>query len=389
MKVGLVSPYDYSHPGGVTEHIRHLAKWLELLGHDVRTFAPSSRRDIEQDVPNFYRIGRAIPIPVNNSVARITLSFHLANRVADILEREHFDVLHFHEPLMPALPLTLLRMSPTINVGTFHAFARSNVGYYYGRAIFKHYLDKLHAMIAVSVPARDFVHHYFPKAPLRVIPNGVDVERFDPGLAPIRHLRDGAVNVLFVGRLEPRKGLRELLRGYEYMKARVPHSRLVIVGDGPQRSRVESYISSHRLRDVVMAGYVPQSVLPRYYASADIFCSPATGSESFGIVLLEAMAAGLPIVATEISGYLSVVEPGSDAITVRPKGWAELGAALTLLARDEHLRRRMGAAGLEKARRYSWREVTARVIQVYQQARLAAAGRTEAKDVHEPIPEVG
>jgi phosphatidylinositol alpha-mannosyltransferase len=389
VKVGLVSPYDYSHPGGVTEHIRHLAKWLAILGHDVRTFAPSSRRTIESDIPHFYRIGRAIPIPVNNSVARITLSFHLANRVAEILEREHFDVLHFHEPLMPALPLTLLRMSPAVNVGTFHAYARSNVGYYYGRAILKHYLARLHAMIAVSNPAGDFVHHYFPQAPLRVIPNGVDVDRFDPRPAPIRHLRDGAVNVLFVGRLEPRKGLRELLRGYEYMKQRVPQSRLVIVGDGPRRARVESYISGHRLRDVVMAGYVPDSVLPRYYASADIFCSPATGSESFGIVLLEAMACGLPIVATEIAGYLSVVEPGNDAITVRPKGWAELGAALTLLARDEHLRRRMGAAGLEKARRYSWREVTSRVIEVYQEARLAAAGRTESKDVHEPIPEVG
>ena len=138
-----------------------------------------------------------------------------------------------------------------------------------------------------------------------------------------------------------------------------------------------------------MAGYVPQPVLPRYYASADIFCAPATGRESFGIVLLEAMASGLPVVATEIPGYLSVVSPGRDAVTVRPKGWAELGAALTLLALDEQLRRRMGEAGLEKARRYSWREVAIRVIEVYQQARLAAAGRLEPGNVHEPIPEVG
>ena len=389
MKVGLVSPYDYSHPGGVTEHIRHLGKWLVQLGHEVRTFAPSSRSDIERDLPNFYRIGRPIPIPVNNSVARVTLSFHLADRVAEILARERFDVLHFHEPLMPALPITVLRLSPVPNVGTFHAFARSNVGYYYGRAILKHYLERLDRMIAVSEPAREFVTQYFSNADVRVIPNGVDVDTFRPGQTPIRHLRDESVNVLFVGRLEPRKGLRELLRGYEYMKARVPESRLIIVGDGPRRARVESYISSHRLKDVVLAGYVPQSVLPRYYASADIFCSPATGSESFGIVLLEAMASGLPIVATEIPGYLSVVEPGRDAVTVRPKGWPELGAALTLLARDEQLRLRMGAAGLEKARRYSWREVTIRVIEAYQEARLAAASERESKDVHEPIPEVG
>jgi phosphatidylinositol alpha-mannosyltransferase len=389
VKIGLVSPYDYSHPGGVTEHIRHLARWLDQFGHEVRTFAPSSRPDIEADVPHFYRIGRPIPIPVNNSVARITLSFHLANRVTEILDRERFDVLHFHEPLMPALPITVLRMSPVPNVGTFHAFAKSNVGYYYGRALLKHYLQRLDAMIAVSEPAREFLTHYFPRARVRVIPNGVDVDAFRPGQTPIRHLRDDCVNVLFVGRLEPRKGLRELLRGYAYMKARVPESRLIIVGDGPRRARVESYISSHRLKDVVLAGYVPQSVLPRYYASADIFCSPATGSESFGIVLLEAMASGLPVVATEIPGYLSVVEPGVDSVTVRPKSWPELGAALTLLGRDQELRRRMGAAGLEKARRYSWSEVTLRVIEAYQEARQAAASEREAKDVHEPIPEVG
>jgi phosphatidylinositol alpha-mannosyltransferase len=389
VKVGLVSPYDYSHPGGVTEHIRHLAKWLRELGHEVRVFAPSSRRDIERDTPGYYRIGRVFKVPVNDSVARITLSFHLARRVSEILEREQFDVLHFHEPLMPALPLTLLRLSPAANVGTFHAFAKSNIGYYYGRPLLKPYLKHLHRMIAVSAPAREFVRHYFRVDP-RVIPNGVDVDTFRPGLTPIRHLRDGSVNVLFVGRLEKRKGLRDLVRAYEYMRQRVPQSRLVIVGDGPLRSTVESYVNSHRLPDVVMAGYVPQEVLPRYYATADIFCAPATGKESFGIVLLEAMASRLPVVATEIPGYQSVVEPGVDGLMVRPRAWAELGAALTVLARDAQLRDRMAATGLVKSRRYSWREVTADVIQVYQAARRLRSGTMEVEeDVHEPVSSLG
>src|SRR5439155_16095003 len=124
-----------------------------------------------------------------------------------------------------------------------------------------------------------------------------DIETFHPGHAPIRHLRDGCVNVLFVGRLEKRKGLRDLLRAYQLLKARLPRSRLVVVGDGPLRGNVESYVSSHRLADVIMVGFVPKEVLPRYYASADIFCAPATGAESFGIVLLEAMATGVPVVA--------------------------------------------------------------------------------------------
>jgi phosphatidylinositol alpha-mannosyltransferase len=364
------------------------------MGHPVRVFAPSSRADVDFDTPDFYRIGSPIAIPVNESVARITLSFHLADEVAAIIERERFDVLHFHEPLMPALPMTMLRMSPTANVGTFHAFARSNLGYYYGRPLLEPYLSLLHRGIAVSEPARTFVNKYFPDYPLRVIPNGIDIDVYKPGLAPIRHLRDDRVNILFLGRLEKRKGLGDLLRAYRFMKRRVPRTRLIVVGDGPLRGSVESYISRHRLPDVVMAGYVPDSVKPRYYNSADIFCAPATGAESFGVVLLEAMASGLPVVATEVPGYMSVLEPGRDSITVRPKGWAELGAALVILARDAELRSRLGAYGHEKARRYAWDRVASQVFEVYQEAsdvvRLPAARAhqtvpSEVIDVHHPV----
>jgi len=388
MKVGLVSPYDFASPGGVNDHVRHLARQLTQRGHDTCIFAPSSRTDVDVDVARFYRIGSPIAIPVNDSVARITLSFHLANRVAAIIDRERFDVLHFHEPLMPALPMTMLRMSTTANVGTFHAFSRSNVGYYYGRPLLQPYLAHLHRAIAVSEPAREFVNRYFPNFPMRVIPNGVDLDLYKAGLAPIRHLRDDHVNILFLGRLEKRKGLGDLLRAYRVLQARVPKSRLIVVGDGPLRGRVEAYISRHRLPNVVLAGYVPDSVKPRYYNSADIFCAPATGAESFGIVLLEAMASGLPTVATEVPGYMSVLEPGRDSLTVQPKSWRELGAALVILARDAELRGRMGSYALEKAHRYSWDSVADEVLEVYEQARRAAAKlpvtALEASGVHHP-----
>jgi phosphatidylinositol alpha-mannosyltransferase len=388
MKIGLVSPYDFSSPGGVRDHVRFLAHQLQKLGHETRIFAPSSRRDVDANGSDFYRIGSPIAIPANDSVARISLSFQNASRVAAIVEREKFDVLHFHEPLMPGLTTTMLRMSPAANVGTFHAFARSNVGYYYGRPLLQPYLAHLHRGIAVSEPARAFFNRYFPDFPLRVIPNGVDTDVYRPGLSPIRHLRDEYVNVLFVGRLEKRKGVGDLLRGFEFLRARVANTRLIIVGDGPLRGRVESFISRPRVPDVVLSGYVPDTVLPRYYSSADIFCAPSTGSESFGIVLLEAMAAGLPVVATEVPGYMSVVEPGKDSLTVRPKGWAELGAALVILARDAELRRRMGEAGHAKAQAYSWQAVAKQVIEVYQEARAAAiapARSYEVIDVHDAV----
>lgn len=380
MKIGLVSPYDFASPGGVGDHVRSLARELRHLGHESRIFAPSSHSHDDLDAADFYRIGRPTSIPVNDSIARIALSFHLARQVSDILQAESFDVLHFHEPLMPALPMTLLRLSRTANVGTFHAFARSNVGYHYGRPLLRPYLDHLHRGIAVSEPARVFFNKYFPEYPLRVIPNGIDLKTFRPGFAPIRHLRDERINVVFVGRLEKRKGLVDLLRGYQFMKARFADCRLIIVGSGPLKSQVESFIADHRLPDVVMAGYVPESVLPRYYSSADIFCAPATGAESFGIVLLEAMASGLPIVATEVPGYMSVLEPGRDSLTVRPKGWAELGAALLILARDADLRRRLGAHGLERAQRFSWQSVASEVIEVYQEAREAAGTVRRGRD---------
>jgi phosphatidylinositol alpha-mannosyltransferase len=290
---------------------------------------------------------------------------------------------------MPALPITMLRMSTTANVGTFHAFARSNVGYFYGRPVLKPYLEHLHRGIAVSEPARAFVNRYFPDYPLRVIPNGIDVEAFNkPSIAPIRHLRDDYVNILFVGRLEKRKGLGDLLRAFRFVQSRLPKTRLIVVGDGPLRGRVESFISHHRVPNVVLAGFVPDSVKPRYYRSADIFCAPATGAESFGIVLLEAMASGLPLVATEIPGYMSVVDPGRDSITVQPKSWRELGASLVVLARDAELRSRLGGYAREKVWRYSWESVGSQVVEVYREAIEAASepsAEIEVTNVHDAV----
>ena len=389
MKIGLVSPYDYAAPGGVREHIGALGAAFRERGHEVVILTPNSKDGREEHHDNVISLGRVTPLRINGSTARITLSMWLTHRVRQILREEQFDVLHIHEPLMPALPLTVLRMArsvPVATVGTFHAFAKSNVGYYYGRPLLKPYLRRIDQAIAVSSAARDFVRQYFDIDP-RVIPNGIDVDTFKPGHAPIRHLRDDRVNVLFVGRLEKRKGLRDLLLAYSFMKERFESARLIVVGDGPLRGQVEEFVRKSRLDDVVLAGHVPESVKPRYYATADIFCAPATGGESFGIVLLEAMASGIPVVCTEVPGYLTVAEPGRDSLTVRPGRPAELGQTLTLLARDPELRQRLGRAGLEKAQRYSWSSVTAQVLDVYREAREVL--KFEQSDVHEQIPEVG
>jgi phosphatidylinositol alpha-mannosyltransferase len=383
MRVGLVSPYDYSHPGGVNQHIRHLSRQLRELGHEVRVLAPSSHKVISD--PDFRRVGGSIPVPVNNSVARISLNPLRMRRVAEMLEDECFDVLHLHEPLAPMLPLIVLRHSTTANVGTFHAFAEASLPYSYSHEFLAPYIQRLHAQVAVSVAARSFVRRFFPEVDPIIIPNGVDVARFRPDLPPVRHLRDRCINFLFVGRLEERKGVRDLVRGFNLAQESVPHCRLIVVGDGPDRRDVEGIIRAERIKNVVLAGRVPDEVLPRYHASSDVFCAPAMGSESFGIVLVEAMAARLPVLCTSIPGYLSVVTPEVNGLVVAPGNPTELGEAMTRLAGDASLRQRMGEAGMRIAREhYAWPAVTSRLLEVYEQALTVARERKEVKaSVHD------
>jgi phosphatidylinositol alpha-mannosyltransferase len=366
VKIALVSPYDYPYPGGVTNHVRHLHREFTELGHDVRIMAPSSNRNLEREEDDVYRIGRVRRIPANGSIARITLSFRLARRVREVLASEKFDVVHAHEPLMPSLPPTVLKYSDAVNIGTFHAYRGSYYGYFYGRPVLRHAFRNLDGRIAVSRAAKRFVRQYF-MAPYRIIPNGVDIGMFDPTrVSPLPEFQDGRPNVLFVGRPEKRKGVGYLLRAYPLVKAQFPDARFIIVGAGDwEDSPYRAYIERHNLRDIHVVGRVSEAALPRYYRSADVLCSPATQGESFGIVLLEGMAAGVPIVASDIEGYRQVVTDGREALLVPPRNEHELAEAICQLLQDADLRARMASQGLERAAEYSWQRVAEQVLDFY------------------------
>src|SRR5947209_10070777 len=299
MKLALVSPYDFAYPGGVTEHVANLAEQFLAHGHEVHIVAPSSGDETEPvasvEAP-VHRIGRVVSIPANGSVARITLSLRSYLQAKRLLQEEQFDLIHLHEPMMPALPLTVLRHSTATNVGTFHAFRNTPLTYFYGKPILRPFFRKLHGHIAVSSAARDFVGEYFP-ADYRVIPNGIDFPRFNARHPRLEQLSDGRPTVLFVGRLEKRKGLKFLLRAWPMVLERQPDARLVVVGRGRPLEGYRRFAARQgwSASDVVFAGYVAAEDLPRYYQACDVFCAPNTGQESFGIVLLEAMAAGAPI----------------------------------------------------------------------------------------------
>ncbi|MGA8015400.1 MAG: glycosyltransferase family 4 protein [Candidatus Dormiibacterota bacterium] len=375
MKVCLVSPYDFVFPGGVTEHVRHLADELRSRGHEVTILAPSSRVPDEHGIPGYVRIGRSVPVRGNGSVARIALSFHLVRRVRSLLNREAFDVVHYHEPLVPGLPITTLRLHRGANVGTFHATMRRNLGYYYGRPVLARYFRRLHGLICVSEPAREFVSRYF-EGDYRIVPNGIDGTRFNPDLPLVPELRsEGQATILFVGRMEQRKGLPTLLDAYGRLRQRRSDARLVVVGDGPMRWAYERQCEAKGVPDIAFLGHVPPPVLPRIYASADIFCSPAIRGESFGIVLLEAMASGVPVIASAIPGFSQVVESGRDGLLVPPRQPDAWSQALESLLGEPGRRTSMGRRGIEKARRYDWRVVVPHILDVYSEARERAASQ--------------
>lgn len=380
MKIALVSPYDYPYPGGVTEHIYHLSQEFTRRGHAVKIIAPSSTDEDQLD-ENVYRIGGIVPVPVSGSIARITLSPRAYRWIKQILQKEQFDIVHLHEPLMPVICLVTLRHSKSINIGTFHAYRESNFAYLAGKPVLKPFIVKLHGRIAVSQPARDLVAKYFP-GEYRIIPNGIDAETFGgEHVQPLPQYSDGKTNVLFVGRIEKRKGLKHLLSAWHAITAQYPDTRLIVVGEGELRQEMEAFARERRLRNVVFVGYVPNNELPRYYRTAHIFCAPSTGFESQGIVLLEAMAAGRPIVASDIAGYRTVITNGQEGLLVPPADEAALAAAITRLISDTELQQRLGQAGRITAQRYSWDKIASQVLDYYEEVAHRQARRAHLQDV--------
>ncbi|MBA7694148.1 Phosphatidyl-myo-inositol mannosyltransferase [subsurface metagenome] len=337
------------------------------MGHEVRVIAPASRV-VPDFGDRFIPIGKPRPVPASGSIARITLSLRLASRIKKVLAEENFDIVHLHEPFMPMLCSAVLRFSDGPNIGTFHAYY-GKPGYNFARPIstimLKRRSRKLHGKIAVSKPAMEYANAHLPGS-YTIIPNGVDLDHFPPDISPIDEFCDGKLNILFVGRLEKRKGLDYLLKAYQQVKREVSNSRLIIVGPGTRlRKKYEKLVKSHGVKDVVFVGYVSYDELPRYYNTADIFCSPATSRESFGIVLLEAMAVGKPILATNIDGYATVVTHGAEGFLVPPKDSEKLAEALISLLSNKSLRQQMGDRGRTKAQDYSWEHIAQRVMDYY------------------------
>jgi phosphatidylinositol alpha-mannosyltransferase len=371
VKIGLVTPYIYPLPGGVNAHVRDLYEHLVAHGHDVRIISSihGPQRQSEGDI---IRLGYGFSVPTNGSVGTLTFSPRYTRLVGQMLDEERFDILHFHEPFVPFLSLVLLRESQSLNIATFHAYAGWSPAAEFGKRMLGRFARRLHGRIAVSAAARHFADRYFP-GDYKVIPNGVDLDRF-VNARPITRYRDGTLNIFFLGRLEPRKGVMYALKAYRQLRKRGYDCRLLIAGTGPQEREVRRYIATRRLGGVELLGRISDEDKIRYFATADIYLSPATGQESMGVVLLEALASGTPIVCSDIHGYRSVVRRGEQGLLVPPRDVTALTDALGQLLSDPDMRARMSASARERAVQFGWDNIAAKVEEYYLfVARRAAA----------------
>ncbi len=372
MRIGIVSESYYPAFGGIAEHVHNLARALRERGHTVKVISTSygEYADAPYNTQDVIRVGRAsMKLRKNGSEGHIALGLGLGMQLKKIFRREQFDIVHVQSPEQPMLELLAVLNSPTVTVGTFHAQYDQSLPLGILRPIVAHALQRLHGRIAVSSAAKRSIQHYFPEGEYAVIPNGVNVERFTHA-EPLPQYADRP-NLLFIGNFAIRKGFIHVLDAYLSLKKRWPNLRLLAVGDGTLRNQYEQELGERAGTDVIFTGRVSTEDLPRYYASATVFCAPATGRESFGIVLAEAMAAGVPIVASNIDGYRAVVGNTHAAILVPPGNAEAIDRAVDALLHNPAQRAAMSAAGRKAAVTYQWSAVAERVEAVYEKARAA------------------
>ncbi|MCH7485000.1 MAG: glycosyltransferase family 4 protein, partial [Chloroflexi bacterium] len=302
---------------------------------------------------------------------------NLSSRVKKLLGRGQFDVVPVHEPFVPLLPFQFVRFSQATNIATFHAARDSGSRVYaYAQFILQQWWRRIHGRIAHSQTALDLIGKYFDDD-FRIIPSGIDYARFAEETPPIPSLMDSKRNIVFVGRQEQRKGLPYLIEAFAKLKAEMPETRLIIVGpDGGIRPACERFIEENNVEDVIFTDLVAEEDLPRYYRSGDVFCAPNTGHESLGLILLEAMASGVPIVASRIPGFAAVVKHGEHGLLVPPRDSDALCEALKRLLSDAGMREAMGRVAALHARSWSWDKVSSEVLAFYEETAAKRNGNS-------------
>lgn len=370
MKIGLISLHSFAKPGGVKNHILGLQKELKERGHKTKIIAPrqSLSENYEKEV---ILLGTSFPFHFGGGKSDFTVHFNpLA--IEEVLEKEKFDILHFHNFGFPS-SAQILEKSRALNILTFHSdIERSKFLQEFPVfiEILKMMIEwKVDGLIGVSKVALKILNDC--KVPRAVLPNGIDLEQFNPKVPPVRKFstkgRKAKLNILFVGRIEERKGLIYLLKAYQILTQKFQNLRLIIVGEGELKKECQDFVKNNNLKEVYFEGERTGRELVSYYNTADIFCAPSIYGESFGIILLEAMACGLPVVGFANEGYKSTLE-GKKGLKflVEPKDFVGLAEKLETLIKNGGLRNEMAKWGQKEAKNYSWEKIGGKILNFYQ-----------------------
>jgi len=369
MKIGLVCPYSIAKGGGVQEIVLATQAELKRRGHEVYIITPRPR-DMEEDaVVGDHVLFVGTSTDFNSLHTTVQVSASQNEHIDRLLEEHKFDILHFHEPWVPVLSRQILLRSNAINVATFHAKLPETL---MSRTIAKvvtpytkPLLKYIHELTAVSDAAAEYVCS-LTDVPVAIIPHGIDLETFKP---PARFAdRRKKKVILYVGRLEQRKGVKYLLLAFHELQKKRPDVSLVIAGAGGDREKLEMLTADLEIKNVTFVGQISDQDKQKYMRNSDLFCSPALHGESFGVVLLEAMASGLVTVAGDNPGYSSVMQGLGGLSLVNPQHTAEFARRLDLLLHETDLRKLWRGWAASEIGQYSWPNVVSQYEEIYQQA---------------------
>ena len=364
LKVGLFTPYDLASHGGVNDHVVNLHQSFQSMGLESHLVGPYSGDNNSKDESVTF-VGRTVPIPTKGSIARVSLSLWQNPRVKQIIKQRKFDVIHVHEPFSSVVTMSALGTQvpeSVVKIATFHTFQGSNLYRLVSSKLLNKYASELDGRIAVSEPARDFISTYIP-GNYEIIPNAVNVQDFK-NAEPMMNLKD-KVNLLYVGRLERRKGLIHLLRAYRKLTLHQDNLRLIVVGGGSLGKNERRFLENNSSMDVLFTGEISDYEKFNYFKSADIFCSPSVGQESFGIVLLEAMASGVAVVASNIAGYASVIRDNENGLLFDVENSDSLYEALTELLSNKELKDRLTKSASLFVKDFDWSEISQKILSFY------------------------
>jgi phosphatidylinositol alpha-mannosyltransferase len=365
VRIALVCPYAWEASGGVQVHVKNLGDRLRERGHEATVLAPTIAPPSE---PGMRSVGRPFRVSYRGTVAPIApLSYR---RTRAVLREIRPDVVHVHEPLTPSASMfaTLAATAPV--VATVHAYLDRSVAMELSAPILRRVWRRVAVGVAVSEAAASFLRRSLPGTALEIVPNGVDVEAF-AAAEPLDDVLAGR-RILWVHRLDAQKGFPVAVAAFSKVLVDVADAALIVVGEGKDREALGLLTRSARAR-VDMRGAVPNEGTPPYHAASEVFVAPAVGQESFGMSLVEAMAAGLPVVATDIPGYREVVSDDVEGLLVPPRDPEALAAALLRVLREPALAARLGGAGRERARTFDWPVVVDRLEELYGRA-IESAG---------------